>query len=500
MHKNNSGARLEGKKIVAQLLLFEKKKTIYWNKYDPFVDLRMQWRASMMRHLFNILPGQRILEIGAGDGRFTQALVSVTRDECRITALVFSPEYQNEIKGKVKSRNLDVIYAESLPADLNREKFDYVVANHLLGIDCPAAFLSEVKSLIKPGGGLLLFEPNPWAPYPKEYLSLDRLKFFSVLSDIGYTQINALPYDFLYASLPRFLLWPMKHLSIILENFPYLRNFASELYIWARNPPPEGYKVPALDLCKHDTLFNKLSFVIPCHNEEVNILPLIERLDAFYSKYIFEVIIIDDASTDNTADLVQKLSHTFKYLRLIRWSPPSGVGYALRCGLEAAKGEYILVMDADFYHIIPELRDLFDAVVKGTDVVIGSRFSRESVLVNYAFTKIVANRSFHILANFLLAKRFRDISNNLKILRKYVAKRLVIESDDFAANAETGLKPILMGYKVVEVPISWINRSINMGFSTFRILSTGPNYAKILLKLFWRKLSGRPCQKEKSEL
>ena len=65
---------------------------------------------------------------------------------------------------------------------------------------------------------------------------------------------------------------------------------------------------------------------------------------------------------------------------------------------------------------------------------------------------------------------------------------MIIESDDFSANAETGLKPLLLGYKVVEVPISWVDRSINMGFSTFRIFKTGPNYFKILLCLFYRRL------------
>ncbi len=52
----------------------EKRRTIYWNKFDPFVKLRMSWRASVMRHLFHILPGQEILEIGAGDGTFISRL------------------------------------------------------------------------------------------------------------------------------------------------------------------------------------------------------------------------------------------------------------------------------------------------------------------------------------------------------------------------------------------------------------------------------------------
>ena len=400
---------------------------------------------------------------------------------------------------------------DSFPGSLNGEKFDYIVAHHMLEEKTRVDFLCLAKSLLKPGGKLLLFEPNPWNPYyrirnfirrilpirwkrPAEPIYLNRLLIFSTLSEIGFTHINALPYDFLYAPIPRFLLWPAQHLSLIMENFPYLRNFAGSLYIWATNPASDDYKPNTVDLCEHKMFFGKVSFVIPCHNEEMNILPLINGLRTFYDKYIYEIIIVDDNSLDNTAKIAEDASKHDNRIRVIKRSPPNGVGRALRDGLSRANGEYVLIMDSDFQHIIPEMRDLFDAVKGGADVAMGSRFSRESVLINYAFTKILANRAFHILANLLLGKHFRDISNNFKIFKKEVAKEIILESDDFAANAETGLKPILLGYKVVEVPISWVNRSLTMGLSTFKTIKTGPNYAKILFRLFWRRLRNKPCQ------
>jgi glycosyltransferase involved in cell wall biosynthesis len=325
---------------------------------------------------------------------------------------------------------------------------------------------------------------------------MNRIEVFSVLSEIGYTQINVLPYDFLYSPAPKFLIWPVRNLSIIMENFPYIRNFAGSLYIWARNPSLDSEEQATVDLSEHQMFFGKVSFVIPCHNEEMNVAPLVKGIIDFYGKYVLEILIVDDNSTDRTAEVTEKLSEKYKCVHLIKRSPPNGVGRALREGLNEAKGEYILIMDSDFQHIIPEIRDLFDVIADGADVAVGSRFSRESVLVNYAFTKILANRAFHVIANILLGRHFRDVSNNLKILRCNVAKRLMIESDDFAANVETGLKPILLGYKVVEVPISWVNRSIDMGFSTFRIFKTGPNYWKILLRLAWRRITKQPCQKE----
>jgi 2-polyprenyl-3-methyl-5-hydroxy-6-metoxy-1,4-benzoquinol methylase len=499
--------------LTARLAKKEEDRTVYWEKYDPFVNYRVRWRASVMRHLFHVLPGQKILEIGAGDGLFTQALVEITNNECEITAGIFSTKYKNEISNKLRGFNAEIVVLNHFPDSLQGKQFDYVVFWHLLEGESRNQIFHNIRSFIKPGGGLLVFEPNPWNPYfqvhrigrrilsifCKDKLntrSLNRIEVFSILSEIGYTQINALPYDFLYAPIPKFLLWPAKHISIIMENFPYIRNFAGSVCIWARNPVLTDQEEPAVDLCKHEMFYKKVSFVIPCHNEEMNIPPLIKGLRGFLDKYIFEIIIVDDNSSDKTAEVTKDLSKQDNRIRLIRRTPPNGVGRALRDGICAAGGKYVLIMDSDFQHIIPEMRDLFDVVVTGADVAIGSRFSRESVLINYGFTKIIANRAFHFLANLLLGIRFRDLSNNLKLFRCEVAKRLEIESYDFAANVETGLKPVLLGYRVVEVPISWVNRSVDMGFSTFQIFKTGPNYWKMLVRLVWRKATKRPCQKE----
>jgi hypothetical protein len=104
--------------------------------------------------------------------------------------------------------------------------------------------------------------------------------------------------------------------------------------------------------------------------------------------------------------------------------------------------------------------------------------------------KILANRSFHLLVNLLLPVRVRDISNNLKIYRAPILKNLEIEQGGFAANVETGLKPVLEGYDIKEVAISWINRTIDMGSSSFRIVGVAPNYFMELVHIVgaaWKK-------------
>ena len=494
-------------RIAQTLARQEELRTIYWEQYDHFVERRMAWRASTMRHLFHLLPGKRILEIGAGNGSFTRALLRMTDGECPITSLVFSKAFEKPITFSDGSRadNVTIRHVEAFPGDMQDNDYDYIVAYHMLQDDIKYDVLYEMKKMLKPGGGILLYERNPWNPYyrvrmilrkvlplawkrPYEMISFGKLQIMSGLTDLGYTHIRAMPYDFIYSPLPEFMLWPVKQLSLILENCPLVRNFAASLYIIARKEDLAETTSSACDLSHHEMFFHKVSFVIPCHNEEMNIYPLIKSIRDFFPNYIREIIIVDDNSTDDTYEIARLIMEKDSKVQVIRRSPPNGVGRALRDGIQAAQGRYILIMDSDFLEIIPEMRNLFDSVASGADVAIGSRFSRESVLLNYPFTKIIVNRLFHMLANFLLGKQFRDISNNLKLLRSEIAKEIILESDDFAANAETGLKPIMSGYDVREVPISWINRSVSMGLSSFKILKTGPNYCRVLFRLFARRV------------
>jgi dolichol-phosphate mannosyltransferase len=114
-------------------------------------------------------------------------------------------------------------------------------------------------------------------------------------------------------------------------------------------------------------------------------------------------------------------------------------------------------------------------------------------LLNYPLVKIVANRAFHLIARIVLIVGFRDLTNNLKLMTREVAQNLLLREPDFAINAETGLQPLLMGYRVKEVPISWIGRSVDMGVSSFRLLKAGGGYWRVLYGLWlWRFLKTGP--------
>jgi glycosyltransferase involved in cell wall biosynthesis len=222
----------------------------------------------------------------------------------------------------------------------------------------------------------------------------------------------------------------------------------------------------------------------------MNIPRLVDALVGMYGHYLHEVIIVNDNSSDDTAEVTSLLARKDARIKLINRTPPNGVGRALKDGYQAASGRYILSMDCDFVQILPEFRGLFDAVAGGYDGAIGSRFSHESILINYPFFKALCNRLFHVLLNLLLVRGVRDVSNNLKLYRAHILKNLRLEEPHFAANVETGLKPILAGYKVKEVPVSWVNRTTEMGSSSFRIVRVGPDYFKALLRTLWKSIRG----------
>jgi len=493
--------------LIESLKKQERLREDYWENVDYFLPIRLKWRAQMVRHFFHLFPENSILELASGSCKWAREISAANGNRNPICAATLNKELYEENNYDSFPENIERIHLDKFPGKLSDRRFDFIVGYQLFTDENAGMLLSEIKKLLKPGGQILFFDPNPWNPYyrirrlvskiffffkrVKKNDYLNRVDLFTLISEAGYVKIKILPYDFLFPPLPKFLLWSVKNLSLILENFPYVRNFAGSLFTWAQKPAEENMKRPMFSLVQHDCFKGRLSVVVPSRNEELNIPPLIENLYACYGEYIKEIIIVDDNSRDGTAKVTKALAEKDPRIRLVQRGMPNGVGRALRDGFAAAEGDFVLTMDCDFQHIIPDLTGLFDAVAKGADVAIGSRFSRESVLLNYAFTKILANRGFHILANFLLGKRFRDVTNNLKLMRKEVLKNLVLEADDFAANAETGLQPILLDYDVKEIPISWINRSVDMGFSSFNLLNTGPNYFVVLFRLIFRKWFGK---------
>lgn len=428
--------------------------------------------------------------MGSGDGGFTRALVAMTRGRNPLTAATATGD-------AVEVPGVEAVTLHALPGPLRGRRFRYVVAQNVLDRDNVAYLLEHIFGLLEDGGRAIFIESNPWNPMsaarrgvshllrrPYVQALLSRTQLYELLSEIGFIRVSARFTDFVYRPLaptPN-VAWLVSNVSVLLENMPLVQSLAGRIVLHAQRPPRTVPRA-AVSLCGHDMLRDAVSFVVPCHNEEMNMPALVDGLRGHYGEYIHEIVLVNDNSTDNTAAVIDRLATEDARIVPVHRTPPNGVGRALRDGFAAATGRYVMSMDCDFQHLLPEMEDMFDAVADGADVVFGSRFSRQSVLINYPFGKILANRSFHLLANLLvrLGGR-RDVTNNLKLMRGELAKQLVISEPWFAANAEIGLQLALLGGTVREVPISWINRTFDMGQSSFKVLKSGAGYARVL----WR--------------
>jgi hypothetical protein len=475
----------------------------YRMRRDPIAAERLVWQAHIFRHLVHLLPGETILEMGSADGGFTRALMDMTRGRNPLLAVTAT-----EQPGSVEGVETLVVY--SLPGPIAGRRFQYIVAQNVLDRDTVAYLLEHAFALLEDGGRVVFIETNPWNPMsairraaqgllgrPHTYAPLSRTLLYELLSEIGFIRVSARFTDFVYRPfvLTRRMAWVMRNASVLLENMPFVQSLAGRILLHAQKPPRNVAR-STVSLCRYDRLRHAVSFVVPCHNEEMNLPALVDGLRGHYGDYVHEIVLVNDNSHDGTAGVMDGLAAEDPRIIPIHRSPPNGVGRALRDGYAAATGRWVMSMDCDFQHLLPEMEDMFDAAAEGADVVLGSRFSRHSVLINYPFGKILANRSFHVLANLAIRLgSLRDVTNNLKLMRGELARQLVITEPWFAANAEIGLQLVLLGGSVREVPISWINRTFDMGRSSFNVLKSGTGYSRVL----WRfaratRFGHRPLQ------
>jgi glycosyltransferase involved in cell wall biosynthesis len=236
-----------------------------------------------------------------------------------------------------------------------------------------------------------------------------------------------------------------------------------------------------------------LSVILIAHNEEQAIGRMLEGLLANYYQEILEIIVVDDASKDGTAEIVEAWSKRNPKVILIRRTPPCGVGRALKTGFARInpKAECVLSMDSDFVENIGQVGALIAAFdQQKCDGVIGSRFVKGGKVVGYPFLKLFMNRLFHWVVKTMFQITQNDLTNNFKLYRATIFKSIPWKSDDFAMNAETGLLPILFGYQIVEVPVVWVDRSPQMGRSKFGLLKHGSGYIQVIfhaLRCAWSK-------------
>ena len=236
-----------------------------------------------------------------------------------------------------------------------------------------------------------------------------------------------------------------------------------------------------------------LSIIIPAYNEEMRLPETVKKLEEFYCSRkwrFFEIIFVDDGSRDGTAKLVSDLIGRNSIFRLVSNPGNRGKGFAVRNGVLQAKGEWVLITDADLSSPIEEIDKLFDAVSAGNaDIAIGSRaLNRSLVSVRQPPFREFSGRFFNVVMRAVTGLPFKDTQCGFKLFHcktiQPIFSRQVIEG--FGFDVENMFLAKLLRYKVAEVAVRWANVE-----GTKVSLLSGLNGFLDLLRVRWYQLHGR---------
>jgi glycosyltransferase involved in cell wall biosynthesis len=201
-----------------------------------------------------------------------------------------------------------------------------------------------------------------------------------------------------------------------------------------------------------------LSVVMPVFNERTTVETIIRRVLAVPMR--IELIVVDDGSTDGSADILNALQQELKFT-LVR-QQNAGKGAALRAGFARVTGDLVVIQDADLEYSPEEYPDLTSLIHSGhADVVFGSRFlGRHRV---FLFTHYLGNRVVTLATNILYNTMLTDMETCYKVMRIEVLRSFTVHSNGFGIEPEMTDKIFKRGYRVYEVPITYAGRGYDEG-------------------------------------
>lgn len=200
-----------------------------------------------------------------------------------------------------------------------------------------------------------------------------------------------------------------------------------------------------------------LSVIVPVYNEEKTVATLLKKLVG--QRFVKEVIVIDDGSQDKSVKKVVSIRN--KKIKLFK-KKNGGKGSAVRMGLQKVSGEYTIIQDADLEYDPEDISDMLDPIRKGkAEIVYGSRFLGPHL--NLLFWHRVGNDFLNLLTNILYNTTLSDMETCYKIIPTHVFKKLNISAKGFDLEPEITCKLLKKGYRIYEVPISYVGRDFSEG-------------------------------------
>lgn len=209
-----------------------------------------------------------------------------------------------------------------------------------------------------------------------------------------------------------------------------------------------------------------LSIIIPAYNEEKRLLSTLDKIRAylFNQGFPYEIIIVDDGSTDGTLQMVRNFGCSDNHVVILANERNRGKGYSVRKGMLSGRGEYIFFTDADLSTPIEEIEKCLPYLTNGYDVVIGSRSMHGSyITIRQPWYREKMGKTFNFIVNRVLLKGIVDTQCGFKGFKKEVVKTVFSRCtvDGFSFDVEALYLSRKFNFKIKEIPIQWENSALS---------------------------------------
>ena len=435
---------------------------------------------------FLIPTGARVLEIGCGTGQLLAAL-----KPSRAVGLDLSPEMIRMAREKHPAFELHVGNAED-PAVLRGilGSFDYIVISDTIGLieDCEE-LLGLLHRCATPGTRLIVaYYSHLWDPllrlaerfgYKMPQVPQNNLPTADIANLLCLADYELVRREWRQL-LPRRLAGFGTLVNRFIAPLPGIRRLCLRNYVVAR-PVPRREKPGALP---------SATVVVPCRNERGNIESAIRRMPDFAPD--IEVIFVEGHSKDGTLEECERVraAYTGRDIKVMR-QDGKGKGDAMRKGLAAARGDILMILDADLTVPPESLPKFYDALVLGRgEFINGTRLVYPMEAEAMRFLNNLANRGFAMLFSYLLNQRFTDTLCGTKVLWRRDYARIVANRGYFGEFDPFGDFDLIFGavklnLKIIEVPIRYAGRS----YGETQISRFTHGWLLVRMVLFaWRKL------------